>query len=269
MYKPALILFTLLACSLALPEPVIEERHIIEVEKRQADVSQLLQLASLAGITALPTDPAVLLSLGPLANSLAAALPTPSVLSVLMTAAPSGFVSSIVNDPSYASSFQYAFSVGSSPSWFNALPTDVKSYLHTYSGFGGVAGAAGAVKGAATGASQLNSAQQTESGTSAASDSAAPGSNASRMSGASAMTTSGASAGSTATRTQTTTASSGASGAGSTATSAVAGAGNSATSAAGGVASSASSGGDAPRPTGVIPAGIMGAVGVFGVAAML
>ena len=106
--------------------------------------------ASLAGISALPSNPTLLLNLGPLANSLAAELPTPSVLSVLQTAAPSGFVSQIVNDPSYASSFEEAFASGSSPSWFNALPTDVKSYLHTYSGFGGLAGAAGAVKGAAS-----------------------------------------------------------------------------------------------------------------------
>ena len=111
-----------------------------------ASTTHLPLSASLAGVTALPTDPAVLLQLGPVANSLASALPTSSVLSVLLTAAPSGFVSSIVNDPSFASSFESAFSAGNSPAWFTSLPTSVRSYLHTYSGFGGLAGAGAAIK---------------------------------------------------------------------------------------------------------------------------
>lgn len=147
MFKTTLAIFALVVSSIAVPTPeFVVERHIVEVYKRQADISQLLQLASLAGVTALPTDPAVLLQLGPVANSLASALPTSSVLSVLLTAAPSGFVSSIVNDPSYASSFESDFSAGKSPAWFNSLPTSVRSYLHTYSGFGGLAGAGAAIK---------------------------------------------------------------------------------------------------------------------------
>lgn len=101
--------------------------------------------ASVAGIS-LPTDPAVILGLGNVAQNLADALPTPPVLSVLLTAAPPSFVSNIVHDQSFANSFESAFAAGSSPSWFNALPTGVKSYLHTYSGFGGLAQAAGAVE---------------------------------------------------------------------------------------------------------------------------
>jgi hypothetical protein len=100
--------------------------------------------ASEAGV-ALPTDPAVLLSLGPIVQQLASALPTAPVLSVLETAVPSAFLSQIVHDPGFAQSFESAFAAGSSPSWFLGLPTEVKSYLHTYSGYGGIATAVGAV----------------------------------------------------------------------------------------------------------------------------
>ena len=100
--------------------------------------------ATEAGVT-LPTNIVALIQLGPVAASLASALPTAPVLSVLETAAPSGFLSNILHNPSYASSFESAFAAGSSPSWFNALPTDVRLYLHTYSNFGGAATAAGAV----------------------------------------------------------------------------------------------------------------------------
>ncbi|KAL9607081.1 MAG: hypothetical protein Q9167_007970 [Letrouitia subvulpina] len=122
----------------------VEERHIVEeshLQKRQG-FSQLVELASLAGIP-LPTDPAVLLSLGPIAAQLQAYLPTPSVLSVLETAAPRTFLSKVVHDPAYAASFESDFAAGKSPSWFLALPSDVKSYLHTYSGYGGLATAVG------------------------------------------------------------------------------------------------------------------------------
>ncbi|MDI1490719.1 MAG: hypothetical protein OHK93_001923 [Ramalina farinacea] len=238
MYRTvAFTLFTvLLTTTLASPTPVVEERHIIEIEKRQADVNQLLQLASLAGITALPTDPAVLLSLGPLANSLASALPTPSVLSILLTAAPSGFVSEIVNDPTYASSFEQQFSAGSSPSWFTGLPTGVRGYLHTYSGFGQIAGAAGAVKGAATGEAVLSSAGKAD---------ATAGASASGMTS---VTASGADAAQTS----------------------QAGEGAAQSQDGGGKATSATAGGVAPaRPTGVIAAGVMGVVGVLGVVAVM
>lgn len=50
-------------------------------------------------------------------------------------------------------SFEEAFAAGSSPSWFLALPTDVKNYLHTYSGFGGVATAVGNFESVNSGAS--------------------------------------------------------------------------------------------------------------------
>ena len=116
--------------------------------------------ASAAGIT-LPTDPAEILALGDVAQNLAEALPTPPVLSVLMTAVPPSFISNIVHDQSFANSFESAFAAGSSPSWFNALPTGVKSYLHTYSNFGGLAKAAGAVE---TGALTATSAAKATSG---------------------------------------------------------------------------------------------------------
>ncbi|KAL8970209.1 MAG: hypothetical protein Q9197_003940 [Variospora fuerteventurae] len=141
-----LTILSLLSNTLTAPVNSIEERHILTetriLPRQQQNIPQLISLASLAGIT-LPTDPAVLLSLGPVAASLESYLPTSSVLSVLVTAAPSDFLSNVVNDPVYASSFQEAFAEGNSPSWFLALPSDVKSYLHTYSGYGGVATAVG------------------------------------------------------------------------------------------------------------------------------
>ncbi|MCJ1420881.1 hypothetical protein MMC32_007240 [Xylographa parallela] len=121
------IVLALAACALAAPG---------QKEKRQDNLSQLLGLASEAGITALPTDPAVLLSLGPIAEQLASELPTAPILSVLMTAAPSGFISEILHNPSFASSWESAFAAGTPPGWFSSLPTDVKSYLHTYSDYG-------------------------------------------------------------------------------------------------------------------------------------
>ncbi|KAI4139030.1 MAG: hypothetical protein L6R39_006492, partial [Caloplaca ligustica] len=163
----------------------------------QQNIPQLLTLASLAGIT-LPTDPAVLLSLGPVAARLQSYLPTSSVLSVLETAAPQSFLSNVVHDPSYAASFEEAFAKGSSPSWFLALPTDVKSYLHTYSGYGGVATAVGdfgsvvreetsngsgsGATSTASGTSQMSStssmtrSETTTSGTSASAQSTSPSS---------------------------------------------------------------------------------------------
>ena len=201
--------------------------------------------ASLAGITALPTDPAVLLKLGPLANSLASALPTSSVLAVLLTAAPSGFVSSIVNDPKYAASFESQFSAGNSPSWFNALPTDVKSYLHTYSGFGGIATAAGAIKdvnSAESGASNGTAATATGSGSTTMGSSA---------SAASAISASSASAASVAAMSATSIAST---------------EGNTATMTAAGSATSSTAKGSGAQPTGIVAAGIVGFAGLLGLA---
>ncbi|MCJ1385053.1 hypothetical protein MMC17_008171 [Xylographa soralifera] len=126
----ATIVLALAACAIAAPG---------KKEERQDNLSQLLGLASEAGITALPTDPAVLLSLGPIAEQLASELPTAPVLSVLMTAAPSGFISEILHNPSFASSWESAFAAGTPPGWFSSLPTDVKSYLHTYSDYGSAA----------------------------------------------------------------------------------------------------------------------------------
>ncbi|MCJ1451641.1 hypothetical protein MMC28_001981 [Mycoblastus sanguinarius] len=247
MYMQGLALLAFVASSLAAPgiPEYIEERHVVQIEKRQADVSQLLQLASLAGITALPTEPAVLLELGPLANSLASELPTSSVLAVLITAAPTGFVSSIVNDPSYASSFESAFSAGNSPAWFTSLPTSIQSYLHTYSGGAGFAGLAGA--GAAVQAATSDAGGSDGNSTSSASG-------ASGMSSMS-MTTTGSSAASVASAS-----SASAMGATSEATTEA----NTATttSATAGTASSASSKAGAPHATGAIAAGVVGMLGM-------
>ena len=88
--------------------------------------------ASIAGVTALPTDPAAQSSLQAVANGLAAILPNPSVFSVLETAVPHSLISELANNPSAASSFESQFAAGSTPPWFSSLPTDVRSYLHTY-----------------------------------------------------------------------------------------------------------------------------------------
>lgn len=166
MYLIATTVLTLATFSLAAPSPTQPKD---EIEKRQQNIPELLQLASLAGITSLPTDRAVLLELGPVANQLASALPTSPVLSVLETAAPKSFLSNIVHDPSYATSFESAFAAGSSPSWFNGLPTDVKSYLHTYTGFGGIATAAAEFNSATADSSAKAGATAGSGGTSVAS----------------------------------------------------------------------------------------------------
>lgn len=198
----------------------------------QADISQLLQLASYAGITALPTDPAVLLSLGPIANLLASELPTAPVLSVLKTAAPSGFLSEILHNPAYASSFESAFAAGTPPGWFQSLPTEVKSYLHTYSDYGGVATAAAEV-GALINTMTTGSGRSVAATTGSVMSSALSGGVAGSPTGSGSMSiTSGASAAS-------------------------------------GAASSSTSQALAPRETGLLGIGIAGVVGILGLAVAL
>ena len=175
-------------------------------------IADLLRLASLAGI-ALPTDPALLLSLGPLAAQLGSLLPTAPVLSALETAAPSGFVSHIVHDPAYASSFEEAFAAGSSPSWFLALPSDVRSYLHTYRDFTGVAGAlatdvsvvASLQSGAASASASVSSAMASRSGSTGSGSDTATGTGSTQTLG-SVSATGSASSGSTTRPTSTSTA---------------------------------------------------------------
>jgi len=229
------------SCDILQVHPVFNRTHLL--------LLLICCRASLAGITALPTDPAVLLQLGPLANSLASALPTSSVLSVLLTAAPSGFVSSIVNDPSYAASFESAFSAGKSPSWFNGLPTDVRSYLHTYSGFGGLATAAGAIKDVTSSAGSEAGAAGT---TASSAGSAASGAMSSSASGAS------------------NSASSASSGMSMSATSMASTEGSTPSSAAPvATGSSAPSSGGAAHPIGTIAIGLAGVLGIMGIAVAL
>lgn len=147
----------------------------------------------MAGIN-VPTDPAVILRLGPVASQLAAALPTSSVLAVLETAAPTAFLSQIVHDQTFAKSFESAFAAGSSPSWFTALPTEVKGYLHTYSGFGGIATVAGGIDSALPKAtSAATTASSATQATSSAGDVTRSNSSSSATSAASASSTSVAS----------------------------------------------------------------------------
>lgn len=184
-----------------------------------------------------------------MANSLASALPTSSVLSVLLTAAPSGFVSSIVNDPSYASSFESAFSAGNSPAWFNSLPTSVRSYLHTYSGFGGLAGAGAALKSVTADAGN-NTAAASGSGMTTSQSSGAMSSS---MSGSSSQNAAESSASVS-----------------SASAAYVAAAAGTASGASGGNTATATTGaakGGAARATGGVAAGLAGVVGLLGVAA--
>ena len=226
--------------------------------------------ASLAGITALPTDPAVLLELGPVANSLASALPTSSVLAVLLTAAPSGFVSSIVNNPSYANSFESAFSAGSSPSWFNGLPTDVKSYLHTYSGFGGLATAAGAIKGVTQSAASEAIAGGTQTGIRPLEASGSSGTTGpSAASGSTVVSGTTAATGSSSGMSTMTTIDASASSESAYSASTLSAAAYSVTRVSTPSTSTASSTAGATRPTGAIAAGLAGAVGLLGAAIAL
>ena len=239
------------SCLTCLP---IESQYVLLTRRR----------ASLAGITALPTDPAVLLQLGPLANSLASALPTPSVLSVLLTAAPSGFVSSIVNDQSFANSFESDFSAGKSPSWFNALPTGVKSYLHTYSGFGGLATAAGAIKGVTSSAGSEVSGASSKTGSAASEASGSSG-----MSAASGSSQISMTMGSSASETNPSSASA-ASSAGMSATSVASTEGSTPSSAAPAAAGTSSKAkGGASHSNGAIAASLVGVAGVAGMVGMI
>ena len=147
---PSLYSLTVTALILTLisaaPSPAQDSHHNGQDKRQQpADYSQLLQVASEAGVP-IPTDnPALLLSIAPIAAELNSVLPTAPVLSVLETAVPSGFLSNVVHDPSFAASFLSDFEAGSSPSWFLALPTSVKEYLHTYNNYGSVATAVGGI----------------------------------------------------------------------------------------------------------------------------
>ncbi len=66
-----------------------------------------------------------------------------------------------MHDPTYASSFERAFAAGSSPSWFKSLPTDVRSYLHTYTGFAGIATAAAELNSVTRNASAMSTGSMT------------------------------------------------------------------------------------------------------------
>ncbi|MCJ1243784.1 hypothetical protein MMC30_000981 [Trapelia coarctata] len=227
------LLLSTLTITTAAPSPNYpnEKRE----PRPQADISQLLQLASYAGVT-LPADPAVLLSLGPIAQYLASELPTAPVLSVLVTAAPSGFLSEILHDPAYASSFESAFAAGTPPGWFQSLPTEVKSYLHTYSDYGGVATAAAEV-GVLVNATTTSSGRSVAATTGSVLSSALSGGVAGSSTGSGSMSTTSAP--------------------------------STTSGAAAGGASSSTSQALAPRETGLLGLGIAGVVGILGLAVAL
>lgn len=200
--------------------------------KLTVTVADVTSRASIAGVTALPTDPAARSSLQAVANGLAAILPNPSVFSVLETAVPHSLISQLANNPAAASSFESQFAAGSTPGWFSSLPTDVRSYLHTYQ-------PTFAVLASATNATRMNMTQTSSS----------------QSSTSSSMSTSD----------------SGAVGSGSTTSAGSTGSDNSqsASSASAAAASSKTSAGGAFKPTGAVAAGIVGVVGILGLAAAL
>jgi len=186
--------------------------------------------ASIAGVTALPTDPAARSSLEAVATGLAAILPNPSVFSVLETAVPHSLISQLAQNPAAASSFESQFAAGSTPGWFSSLPTDVRSYLHTYQpNFA----AASAVNNTGT---DMNSTQSSTH---------------------------------TSTSNDASTSNSAAAGLGSTTTSGGMQSSNSQSASSASAASASTSTGGAPKQTGAITAGVIGVVGLLGLAAAL
>ncbi|MCJ1330383.1 hypothetical protein MMC10_007066 [Thelotrema lepadinum] len=241
----------------AAPSPAQDSNANDNVKRQQTapDYSQLLQVASEAGVP-IPTDnPALLLSIAPIAAELNSVLPTAPVLSVLETAVPSGFLSNVIHDPSYAASFLSEFEAGSSPSWFLALPTDVRSYLHTYNNYGSVATAVGGI---ASVESVANS-QSISSVSASISASMASASASGSVSGSTAMSSSAT--GSMASSTGGTTGSM--SGSSSGASAAATGSSTGASSA------SSSAGAAAARETGALAAGAMAMAGILGLAVAL
>ncbi|KAI9870344.1 MAG: hypothetical protein M1830_004353 [Pleopsidium flavum] len=220
MYIKSVLVLSIAAAAIAAPDGVAKKQA-----KRQANLSELSVLASIAGVTALPTDPAARSSLEAVATGLAAILPNPSVFSVLETAVPHSLISQLAQNPAAASSFQSQFAAGSTPGWFSSLPTDVRSYLHTYQpSFAAVA------SGANNTGNHINSTQSST--------------HTSTSRGASSSDSTAAGSGST---TNSQSASSASAAAGSTSTSK----------------------GGAPKQTGAVAAGIVGVVGLLGLAAAL
>jgi len=195
-----LAFFGLASLALAAPD---------KVRRQDTSASDLSALASVAGVTSLPTNSAVLSSLEGVGASITALLPPSSILSVLETAVPTSVLSELA-DPAQASSFASAFAAGSTPGWYASLPGNVKTFLSTYAAGVGTSVASG-----------LSSAETAASSIVASASSAASA------------------------------------------------AGSSASAQASSAGTSSSSTGGAPRATGVFAAGIVGAVGVLGLAVAL
>lgn len=249
---------TFLALSSAAPSPAQAPNHDANNKPRQAteNYSELLVIASEAGIP-IPTDnPALLLSIAPIAAELNSALPTAPVLSVLETAVPSGFLSQIVHDPAFAASFVSEFEAGSSPSWFLALPTSVKEYLHTYNNYASVETAVGGIQSVESVASSESVSSVTASMASASAAASRSGNSSAPTTG-SATGTSGSTGSSSGTATGTT------SGFSSGVSAAATGSSTGASS------SSSAAGAAAARETGALAAGAVAMAGILGLAVAL
>ncbi|KAF7513300.1 hypothetical protein GJ744_009721 [Endocarpon pusillum] len=87
-------------------------------------------LAAAFAATAMAQDSSLTSELASLTSNLGLPSSDLSIFSVLSTALPSGFVTAL-RDPAVSSSFASELSAGNYPSWYSALPSDVKSYINS------------------------------------------------------------------------------------------------------------------------------------------
>ncbi|KAI1951225.1 hypothetical protein LOZ57_001780 [Ophidiomyces ophidiicola] len=125
MQFKSLAFFFLTATALATPE----------AQQKRDDLNDLKSLVG--GLaTALPSD---LAGIAHDLKSLSNFLPPSGIISVLATAIPPGVRSSIEANPTNALNFNSelhsSLKAGNTPSWYNNLPSDVKSYLNQIGGF--------------------------------------------------------------------------------------------------------------------------------------
>ncbi|ERF71165.1 hypothetical protein EPUS_05994 [Endocarpon pusillum Z07020] len=90
-------------------------------------------LAAAFAATAMAQDSSLASELASITSNLATlSIPLPSnelsIFSVLATAVPPGFVTAL-SDPAVSASFASELSAGNAPSWYSALPSDVRSYI--------------------------------------------------------------------------------------------------------------------------------------------
>ncbi|EAS27661.3 uncharacterized protein CIMG_10266 [Coccidioides immitis RS] len=116
MQFKSLAFLLLSATALASPEPAQKRDDLDEITSAINDIT-----------SAIPTDLSGL-------KSLSAYIPPPGIASVLATAIPSDVRESIQANPTAALEFNSALysslKAGQTPSWYEDLPDDVKSYLN-------------------------------------------------------------------------------------------------------------------------------------------